>query len=149
MCWAPFSALCSISTSRAPASLGHDCDSSDFADGEPGGLGWSWGSPVGMHWGTARPRLLSTALVHSRHSEGAAPEAEGMRVALRPSVAVGRATIPPPVPAVGWGGCGDTQVAPDSATAGRGLRGNSRGGLSAHEVPAGNGLSRGCGARHG
>lgn len=41
------------------------------------------------------------------------------------------------------GGAGDTQVAPDSVTAGRGLRGNSLGGLSAHEVPAGNGLSRG------
>lgn len=95
MCWAPFSALYSISTCRAPARLGHDCDSSDFADGKPGGLGWSWGSPIGMHWGTARPSLLSTALVHSRHSEGAAPEAEGMRAALRPSVAVGRATIPP------------------------------------------------------
>ena len=63
-----------------------------------------------MHWGTARPLLLSTALVHSRHSEGApelgrqktVPAAEGVRVALRPLGVVGRATIPP-VPAVGWG----------------------------------------------
>ena len=88
-----------------------DCDSSDFADGEPGGLGRPWGSPIGMHRGTARPRLLSTAMVHGRHSEGApelgrkktAPVAEGVRVALRP---LGWWAGPqsPPVPAVGWGG---------------------------------------------
>nr|CAI9696205.1 unnamed protein product [Rangifer tarandus platyrhynchus] len=96
-----------------------------------------------MHWGTARPRLSSTALVHSRHSEGAAPGAEGVKAALRPSVVVGRATIPPSA-CCGLGGGGDTQMAPDSVTVRWGLRGNSLGGLLAHEVPAGNGLSRDC-----
>ena len=106
-----------------------------------------------MHWGTARPQLLSTALVHGRHSEGApelgrqktAPVAEGVRVALRPLGVVGRATIPPECLLwVGGGGGGDTQAAPNSVTAGQGLRGNSLGDLSTHKVPAGAGLSRGC-----
>ena len=122
-----------------------DCDSSDFADGEPGGLGRPWGSPIGMHLGTARPPLLSTAMVHGRHSEGApelgrqktAPVAEGVRVALRP---LGWWAGPqsPPVSAVGWGGSGgETQVAPNSVTAGRGLRGNSPGASQPTRCPRG------------
>lgn len=89
-----------------------------------------------MHWWTPSKsglRFLSTALAYGRHSESApelgrqktAPGAECVRVAPDTQGRLAGRQFPA-APAVGGAAGGaDNQAAPDSATAGRSLRGNS------------------------